>query len=223
MFDSEDKCPGTPSGIVVDDSGCPLDSDKDGVPDYMDNCPNTKMGIPVSKNGCPSDSDGDGVPDYLDQCPNTPHNVTVNFNGCPFDSDNDGVPDYLDKCDNTPPGTKVDANGCPVVLNKTSENSKNQEVPETKLKVETPKYNTGNEVFVTPQILTDGSLYVIQLSSWKTEQKADRVVDRLKEEGYNAFIEKSFISKWRSIWYRVRIGYFNSYEQAKEYLKNFSE
>ena len=39
--DSRDKCPGTPAGVAVDKDGCPLDSDKDGVPDYLDKCPGT--------------------------------------------------------------------------------------------------------------------------------------------------------------------------------------
>ncbi len=34
-------------------------------------------------NGCPLDSDGDGVYDYLDKCPNTPAGVSVDTNGCP--------------------------------------------------------------------------------------------------------------------------------------------
>ncbi|MFQ5914498.1 MAG: OmpA family protein, partial [Nitrospinota bacterium] len=66
-------------------------------------------------NGCPLDSDGDGVPDYLDKCPNTPKGVKVDSNGCPLDSDGDGVPDYLDKCPGTPKGAKVDSRGCWVI------------------------------------------------------------------------------------------------------------
>lgn len=31
----------------------PLDSDKDGVPDYMDRCPNTPKGVDVNHYGCP--------------------------------------------------------------------------------------------------------------------------------------------------------------------------
>jgi OmpA-OmpF porin, OOP family len=61
----------------------------------------------------PLDSDGDGVPDYLDKCPDTPKGVTVDKDGCPLDSDGDGVPDYLDKCPGTPKGVKVDKDGCP--------------------------------------------------------------------------------------------------------------
>ena len=33
--------------------------------------------------GCPLDSDGDGVPDYLDKCPGTPAGVKVDVDGCP--------------------------------------------------------------------------------------------------------------------------------------------
>jgi outer membrane protein W/outer membrane protein OmpA-like peptidoglycan-associated protein len=45
-------------------------------------CPNTPKGVPVDANGCPLDSDGDGVPDYLDKCPGTPPGVRVDSNGC---------------------------------------------------------------------------------------------------------------------------------------------
>ncbi|MDA8098627.1 MAG: OmpA family protein [Nitrospiraceae bacterium] len=70
----------------------------------------------VDANGCPLDSDNDGVPDYLDKCPGTPAGVKVDANGCPLDSDNDGVPDYLDKCPGTPTGAKVDTNGCVISI-----------------------------------------------------------------------------------------------------------
>ncbi len=43
----------TPPNIPVNDEGCPLDTDKDGVPDYMDNCADTPAGAKVDKWGCP--------------------------------------------------------------------------------------------------------------------------------------------------------------------------
>ena len=43
----------------------------------------------------PVDSDGDGVADYLDKCPDTPKDAKVDGKGCPVDSDGDGVADYL--------------------------------------------------------------------------------------------------------------------------------
>jgi OmpA-OmpF porin, OOP family len=109
-----DKCPKTPKGVKVDTFGCPLDADGDGVPDYLDKCPDTPHGVAVDSQGCPLDADGDGVPDNLDNCPNTPSGVAVDSHGCPVDSDGDGVPDYLDKCPNTPSGVAVDATGCPL-------------------------------------------------------------------------------------------------------------
>jgi OOP family OmpA-OmpF porin len=68
----------------VDASGCPVDSDGDGVPDYLDKCPGTPSGVAVGSDGCPLDSDGDGVPDNLDKCPGTPKGVPVNDSGCPI-------------------------------------------------------------------------------------------------------------------------------------------
>lgn len=66
---------------------CQVDSDGDGVPDHLDQCPGTPPGVKVDDTGCPvadeaRDSDGDGVPDDLDQCPDTFPGVTVNMRGC---------------------------------------------------------------------------------------------------------------------------------------------
>ena len=66
----------------------------------------------VGEDGCPLDSDSDGVADYLDKCPGTQTGVAVDKDGCPLDSDNDGVIDYLDKCSATPAGVAVDKDGC---------------------------------------------------------------------------------------------------------------
>jgi OmpA-OmpF porin, OOP family len=136
ISDSRDRCPGTPAGTPVDKFGCPiemtdtlyeksssddqdgrielidrtLDSDGDGIPDYIDYCP-TDFG-PAEFNGCP-DSDGDGIVDIYDECPGTPDGINVNYKGCPLDRDKDGIPDSIDKCPNTP-GTP-EREGCPEV------------------------------------------------------------------------------------------------------------
>ena len=112
VSDDLDKCPGTPAGVKVDKDGCPLDADKDGVPDNLDKCPGTPVGVKVDKDGCPLDADKDGVPDNLDKCPDTPIGVKVDKDGCPLDTDKDGVPDNLDKCPGTPIGVLVDQYGC---------------------------------------------------------------------------------------------------------------
>src|SRR6476620_11464306 len=62
----KDLCAETPKGVAVDARGCPLDTDKDGVVDYLDKCPNVP-GSP-DMNGC-QDKDKDGVADNDDICP----------------------------------------------------------------------------------------------------------------------------------------------------------
>ncbi len=69
---------------MIDSLGCPLDTDKDGVPDYLDKCPDTPaeaIGF-VDNKGCPLDSDNDSIPDYLDNCPTVAG--PASNNGCPI-------------------------------------------------------------------------------------------------------------------------------------------
>ena len=51
ILDAVDNCPGTPFGVLVDTSGCPLDKDYDGVPDYLDEEPNTLKNAWVDEKG----------------------------------------------------------------------------------------------------------------------------------------------------------------------------
>jgi outer membrane protein OmpA-like peptidoglycan-associated protein len=51
VSDKFDVCPKTPEGYRVDDDGCPLDDDKDGVINEEDKCPNL-AGLPEF-GGCP--------------------------------------------------------------------------------------------------------------------------------------------------------------------------
>jgi OOP family OmpA-OmpF porin len=67
---------------MVDSMGCPIDSDGDGVYDYLDQCSGTPKGAMVDSMGCPTDSDGDMIYDYLDKCPGTPKDATVDERGC---------------------------------------------------------------------------------------------------------------------------------------------
>ena len=82
VMDELDKCPGTPKGVAVDGSGCPLPEPK--APQII------KETIPMSfdNNECPvkidgADRDRDGVEDDMDQCPNTPCDFSVDSKGCP--------------------------------------------------------------------------------------------------------------------------------------------
>jgi OmpA-OmpF porin, OOP family len=76
--DVDDRCQGTIAGYKVDERGCVLDNDKDGIVNEEDACPD-KFGIAALK-GCP-DSDGDGVADNEDRCPTVKGPLTNK--GCP--------------------------------------------------------------------------------------------------------------------------------------------
>lgn len=199
------------------------DTDGDGVPDAKDQCANTLPGVKVTADGCPIDSDGDGVADYLDQCPDTPKGVFSDKNGCPLDSDNDGVPDYLDKCPSTPSGASVDESGCPRVEEpvKKSEKPPKEEKPQTENKLSRPfrYYDSSHETEIRRGIWTDGTQYVIQVSSWRTEEKATRRVNFWKAKNHNAFVQKVFVQKFKRTYYRVRIGYFDSLSEAEAYQR----
>jgi hypothetical protein len=50
-MDGWDDCPGTPLGVGTDSTGCPIDSDKDGVYDYLDKEPFSRPGAYVNDDG----------------------------------------------------------------------------------------------------------------------------------------------------------------------------
>lgn len=51
IFDISDNCPHTPEGVQVDDFGCPLDRDSDGIPDFMDDEIDSPAGSIVNAKG----------------------------------------------------------------------------------------------------------------------------------------------------------------------------
>lgn len=50
-MDGWDQCPETPFGVATDTTGCPLDDDYDGVPNYKDDEPNSRYGAYVDARG----------------------------------------------------------------------------------------------------------------------------------------------------------------------------
>ena len=153
IYDVIDRCPGTPEGVEVDWSGCPVaaDTDGDGVNDDEDDCPETESGAEVDDVGCEilHDTDNDGVHDGEDHCPGTLAGTEVDANGCEIirDADGDGVVDADDDCADTPAGTEVDVNGCPVPQDSDGDGvlDADDECPDTPSGIEVD--STGCEVF----------------------------------------------------------------------------
>ena len=72
--------------MLLTETAAPVDTDKDGVADYLDNCLSTPAGAAVDGKGCPLDTDKDGVADYLDKCPTTPLGAAVDAKGCTLET-----------------------------------------------------------------------------------------------------------------------------------------
>lgn len=79
-------------------------------------------------------------------------------------------------------------------------------------------YDESQDQNVRGNIWSDGTKYVIQLSSWRRENVADEIVMKQKETGHNAF-KMTVELPGRGTWYRVRIGYFDTLQEAQNYQR----
>ena len=67
-----------------------------------------------------------------------------------------------------------------------------------------------------------GNKFTIQAASLKDSELADNLVNRLKKRGYPAYRSIGKVPG-KGIWYRVRIGYFNSRSEAGPMLKRLKK
>jgi hypothetical protein len=123
--------------------------------------------------------------------------------GKDLDSDNDGVADDFDLCPDTPLGTEVNEFGC----------SPNE------LKYQETLYDTSKDHFLLDGIFSDGTLYCFQVDVFQEMNRAEELRNQIISLGYKADIfELKFGSR---VWQSVRIGYFNSFDNAKIFKDNF--
>ena len=86
------------------------------------------------------------------------------------------------------------------------------------------KYNPVLDRHVGSLIFTDGRSYCYQVSSWRSYTKAQREERKLISKGYDAFIiEVNNIPGLVGIWYRVRVGYFDTITKANRHRDNLIE
>jgi len=79
---------------------------------------------------------------------------------------------------------------------------------------------TKKTALVRDNIYLEGSNYVVQLSSWKSETIADQEVVRLKRKGIKAFKTSAVIPQKGGTWYRVKVGGFSSAEEASRFFNS---
>jgi len=67
----------------------------------------------------------------------------------------------------------------------------------------------------TTVVTTEDGLFTVQISSWRSSVKAEREAERFQRAGYSAFVERANIPAKGGAWYRVRVGQFNTREEAE--------
>lgn len=81
------------------------------------------------------------------------------------------------------------------------------------------KYDETSDANVRGNIWSDGIKYVIQLSSWREKNIAEKLVEDKQKDGHEAFLMQVDLPG-RGTWYRVRVGYFDTLEEAQNYKRN---
>lgn len=77
-----------------------------------------------------------------------------------------------------------------------------------------------NEKSVGNLIFFNGKDYYFQVSSHNSLDKAKAAANVLRQKGLDAFVMKAWISKYNAFWYRVKIGFFKSQAEAKNFQRN---
>ena len=75
-------------------------------------------------------------------------------------------------------------------------------------------YNPAAERNVGKMVFTDGYLYCFQVSSFRTREKAESEARELEYKGYKTFVVPANLPELDGTWYRVRVGYFNTLNEA---------
>ena len=87
-----------------------------------------------------------------------------------------------------------------------------QIVTETKETVK-PLVPTGKSLNVGNNIYKYGNHFVVQVAAFRSSSISENEAGKYRDKGYNAFVEDAEIPG-RGTWYRVRVGNFNSKEEA---------
>jgi cell division protein FtsN len=70
---------------------------------------------------------------------------------------------------------------------------------------------------VKPQITTtEDGRYTVQVSSWRTQYKAEQDAQRYLSAGFDAYIQRAYVPEKDGTWYRVRVGRFATAGEAEQ-------
>lgn len=97
-----------------------------------------------------------------------------------------------------------------IPLEKVNNNPK--EVPKVPEQVEK---KSDEQKLVSRDIYKNSEGYFVQVSSWKTKEIAESEVLKLKKNQYNAFIDETYIDNLKAMYYKVKVGPYQSIQAAK--------
>ena len=241
--DYRDKCPGTPIGTEVNKWGCPLEILKKELPEItaliLASGVNFDVGKSTLRPGAKSELDNLVL--VMKKHPETRWKIEGHTDITGSYSLNKrlsyeralSVANYFTLNDISRSRLEVDGMGpdFPVADNNTESgralnrrvaitliDGKNSVIKVDKTTGQPPldiEYNPRNERHVGSMIFTDGNLYCVQVASFRIRSRAETELRRLQDLGENAYIVEVNLPQLDGTWYRVRIGYFRTLNEAK--------
>ncbi|NUO82464.1 SPOR domain-containing protein [candidate division KSB1 bacterium] len=64
-------------------------------------------------------------------------------------------------------------------------------------------------------VVTEDGWFTVQISSWRSSEKAEREAERFQRAGYSAFVQRANLPAKGGAWYRVRVGQFRTRAEAE--------
>jgi OOP family OmpA-OmpF porin len=235
--DHRDNCPETPIGIEVNRVGCPLESMDTTVPEITSMVLSSGVNFEVGRSTLLSGAQSElnemldvmrKYPDsnwrisgYTDNTGSYSLNMKLSYDRAQAVADyliQNGIkssrlivsgngPNYPVADNATESGRSLNRR---VEINFTEHGKEIIDIPRT-----TSEYNIAAERNTGNMIFTDGNLYCFQVSSFRYRSEAEKHAQRLRESGEDAFVVEANLPELDGIWYRVRVGYFNSLGEAK--------
>lgn len=235
--DYRDKCPGTPAGVEVNSWGCSLEEQKTEIPEITSMILSAGVNFDVGKATLLSGAkiELDQMIEVMKKHPDSEWRIEGHTDNTGSYSKNielsyeraQSVANYLSQNGIDRSRLVVEGLGpdYPVADNSNeSGRARNRRVAiefitdESKI-IEIPVqtyYNVKLERQISNMIFTDGNQYCFQVSSFRSLNEAETDVQRLRGMGENAFVVEAYLPELDGVWYRVRIGYFNSLSEARE-------
>lgn len=240
--DYKDNCPGTPAGTEIDEFGCPVKKEIEKLPEETSFELSGSVNFEIAKSDLlpGAKNELDKIVAVMIEHPetrwlikgHTDNTGSYSFNKKLSYERASSVANYLNYSGIKSNRLIVRGVGPdePIADNSTeSGRTINRRVTieligknvQTTSRYSPSNYNTQIERNVGQMIFTDGKLFCFQVAAFRTRERAETETARLLDAGENAFVVESYLSELQTTWYRVRIGYFKTLSEAREYRKRF--